>query len=374
MKKIIIFYASYGGGHLSAAKSMKECLENNYKDIEIHLVDCIEYISKSINKITTSTYKSITKNSPRLWKFVYNNAQKGFLSFFSNSANHFLASKLYKIFEEINPDVIISTHFFATQMTSYLKSKGKVNCTLATILTDFVPHDQWLVGNEFNDLFFVAHEKMKQELIAAGIPSNKIFATGIPVSNRFLKNYNKKEIFNSFGLNPNKKLILFFGGGEFGLGKENTVKVFKCLCENTDEYQIIAISGRNKKMKERFESLISSENKSNIKLFEYTNQVPEIMSVASLVVTKPGGLTSSESLASGLPMVIINPLPGQEDGNAEYIVSSGAGVWIKKDDNIEVLMNNLLNNEETLKNMQTQSQKVGKPNAAKNICEIILKD
>ena len=298
MKKIIIFYASYGGGHLSAARSIKEYIDNNFNDVETEIVDCIHYISKRIDKMTTSAYKYMAKNAPKLWGNVYNNSQKGFLAKFSNTANRFLASKLYHLFQEEKPDIVISTHPFGSQMTSYLKKKNKTKCILASILTDFAPHDQWLVGNEFIDYFFVAHEEMKYQLIDYGIPSFKVFATGIPVSSRFLRTYDKHEIFNFFKLNPNKKLILFFGGGEFGLGKERTINIFKYLCQNTDKYQIVAISGKNQKMKNSFENFVTEKNANDIKIFEYTDKIPELMHISSLVITKPGGLTSSESLAS----------------------------------------------------------------------------
>lgn len=288
MKKVIIFYASYGGGHLSAAKSIKEYIDNNFPDVQAELIDCINYISKRLDKITTSAYKCMAKNSPKLWGSIYNNSQKGILSKVSSSANRYLASKLYRLFEDKKPDIIISTHPFGSQMTSYLKKTGKVDCILASILTDFAPHDQWLVGNEFIDYLFVAHDGMKYSLIDSGIPESKIFATGIPVSNRFLKKYDRNEIFNSFELDSNKKVILFFGGGEFGLGKERTISIFKFLCQNTDKYQIVAISGKNQKMKKNFEELLTEKNKDSIKILEYTDKVPELMYISSLVITKPG--------------------------------------------------------------------------------------
>ena len=151
---------------------------------------------------------------------------------------------------------------------------------------------------------------MKEYLMSKNISESKIFATGIPISSRFLKKYNKKEILNEFGLNDNTKTILFFGGGEFGLGKTKTIQIFENLVKNFDNLQIIAIAGKNPKMKTAFENIVLNNNKQkDIKILEYTNQVPELMSVSDLVVSKPGGLTTSESLASGLPMIIINPIP-----------------------------------------------------------------
>ena len=189
-----------------------------------------------------------------------------------------------------------------------------------SIMTDFAPHDQWLVGSDFTDYFFVANDKMKNYLINKDIPENKIFVSGIPISNRFLKEYNKQEIFEKYKLSPEKRTILFFAGGEFGLGKSRTAEIFENFVKSDFDIQIIAIAGRNPKMKETFEEIVVKNNKSNsIRILEFTNEVPELMAISDLVVTKPGGLTTSESLASHLPMLVINPIPGQEEENAEFL-------------------------------------------------------
>ena len=372
MKNIIIFYASYGGGHLAAAKSLQEYININYPEYKTHLIDCVESISKPINYITTSVYKSICKNSPKLWAKIYNNSNKGFLGKFSSSVNHYLAKRLYKIISEINPDLIISVHPFSSQMTSILKKQNKINCKLATVLTDFEPHDQWLIGKEYTDYFFVAHNQMKYNLIDKEIDESKVFDTGIPVSIKFLKNYNKYEICKKLDLNPDKKTILFFGGGEFGLGKEKTLKVLKTLIDNINGYQIVAISGRNQKMKNKFEEFVTFENKDSIKIYEFTDHVPELMNISSFVVTKPGGLTSSESLASALPIIIINPLPGHEEANANYLESSGSAIWLKNMNDIEDTISFIINSPTKLQEMQSCAKKVSKPDACKDICKILL--
>lgn len=372
MKKIIVFYASYGGGHLSAARSIKDFIDNNYDEVETELIDCIEYISKPINSVTTYAYKWMGKNSPKLWGKVYNNSQNGLLGKFSSAANRYLASKLYKLFEEKKPDIIISAHPFSSQMTSYLKKIGKVNCTLATVLTDYESHEQWLIGHEYGDYFFVAQDGMVKELMDYGVSKSKITVSGIPISSRFLKTYNKDEVCTQFDLDSDKKVILFFGGGEFGLGKNRTLSIFKYLSQNTDKYQIVAISGRNPKMKKSFEELVNESNKEDIKIYEFTNMVPELMSISSLVITKPGGLTSTESLASGLPIIVINPLPGHEESNAAFLENNHAAVWIKNDNNIEDIISSVINNPDKLESMRKSSKALGKPNSCKTICETVL--
>ena len=373
MKKVIIFYASYGGGHLNAAKSIQECIINNYKDIDVELIDCMKYVNITIEKITTAAYREMAKKAPWVWGRIYADSQKGPLAHISSRSNKLMAIKLLKLLREKNPDLIISTHPFGSQMCSYLKRKQKITSKIATIMTDFAPHDQWLVGSDYTDYYFVAHNKMKQYLISKNINENKIFDTGIPISNRFLLNYNKNEIFSELGFTPAKKTILFFGGGEFGLGKTKTVEIFECFVKLFPDIQIIAVAGKNEKMKSAFSKIVEDEKRNNsIKVLEFTNKVPEFMSISDLVVTKPGGLTTSESLASSLPMVIINPIPGQEEENAEFLVENGIAIWIKKYDNPYEKLQNLFSDSKKLLTMKENTQKLSRKFSTQNICKILF--
>ena len=229
MKKILIFYASYGGGHLTAAKSIENYLKQNYSNTSIELIDCMKYINKPIEKITTAAYREMAKKLPWAWGKIYSDSQKGPLAHITTRSNKIMAIKLLRLLREKQPDLIISTHPFGSQMCSYLKRKEKIHAKIATIMTDFAPHDQWLIGKEYTDYYFVAHNKMKDYLKLQNIEDNKIFATGIPISSRFLEDFDTNSILKSFGLDPNKQTILFFAGGEFGLGKNQTINIFECI-------------------------------------------------------------------------------------------------------------------------------------------------
>ena len=375
--KVLIFYASYGGGHLNAAKSIEYCIKSNYKNIDVEMIDCMKYVNKTIEKVTTAAYREMAKKMPWAWGRIYSDSQKGPLAHISTRSNKIMAIKLLKLLREKKPDLIISTHPFGSQMCSYLKRKNKISSKIATIMTDFAPHDQWLVGHEFTDYYFVAHNKMKNYLISKGISESKIFVTGIPISEAFKENYNKKEIFNKYNLDENKFTILFFGGGEFGLGKTRTVQIFENFVKETinNNIQIIAISGKNPKMKEAFENIVTENNAlNNVKIIEFSNEIPKLMYISNLVVTKPGGLTTSESLASELPMVIINPIPGQEEENAEFLENTGIAVWIKKTNNSKEIIENLLNDKEKLAQMKENTKILAKQNSTQDICDILLKN
>lgn len=374
MKKILIFYASYGGGHLSAAKSIKAYIDENYEGYQTQMIDCVEYISKALDKITTGAYKEMAKKAPWAWKKVYYKSQEGFISKVSTASNKIMAVKMAKLFREYNPDIVISTHPFGSQMTAYLKKKQKTNCKLFTILTDFKSHDQWLIGSEHTDCFFVSNDLMRQSLIDSRIPENKVFATGIPISKRFMEKFNKDEIFNEFGLQPNKETILFFGGGAFGLGKQKTIDILNSLASSNHDIQVVAIAGKNLKLKKSFEDIVAKYKKENtIKVLPFTDKVPELMHIANLVITKPGGLTTSESLACSLPLIVINPIPGQEEENAEFLEKAGAAVWIKKNSNPDDIFKFIFENESILEKMSKNSANIAKPNSTKDICDICLK-
>lgn len=373
MKKILIFYGSYGGGHLSAAKNIRDYIEKNYSDSQVELVDCVEYVNKLFNKLTTKAYKDFSKNARWIWKHLYYDSESGSLSRICNTINRLMAIKLNRLIQEFQPDLIISTHPFSSQMCAILKEKGKLNCKVATILTDYAPHNQWLVKSEFIDYYFVAQQGMVDDLVSRGVNKDKIHVTGIPLSSRFLQSYNKQKILEDYGLTSDKNTILFFAGGEFGFGKDKTFNRLKAIIDNLPNLQVVAVAGRNEKMKERFDELVkTTRTESNVKILSFTNQVPELMSVSDLVITKPGGLTTTESLASGLPLIIIDPLPGQEEENAEFIENSGAGIWVKDSDNIESILLDIFNSPTKLEDMKSKARLIAKKNSTQNIVETLL--
>ncbi len=372
MKKILIFYGSYGGGHLSAARSINEYINENYPNIEVSMIDCIEYINKALNKITVKAYSEMAKNAHWVWKKIYYGSENGTLSKVNDSTQKLLSIKLNKLIQDYNPDLIISTHPFSSHMCAILKKKKKINSKIATIITDYAPHSQWLMYHQYINYFFIAHDGMKDSLLKSGIKEDQIKVTGIPLSNRFLSHYDKEKILSEFSLSPNKKTILFFAGGEQGFGKDKVFKIFQTLVEDFTDFQIIAISGKNEKIKKQFDELVSKNSSKNVIVLPYTDKIPELMSISDLVITKPGGLTTTESLASELPIIVINPIPGQEVENAEFLESKGVAVWIKKHDNIEEELYKVLNSESKLYSMKINARLLAKKNSTRDICEILL--
>ena len=174
-------------------------------------------------------------------------------------------------------------------------------------------------------------------------------------------------------MSENKDTVLFFAGGEFGLGKKSTFDIFENLAKNFNNIQIIAVAGKNKKMNHIFNDIVNKYQKQDsIKVLEFTNKVPELMSISKLVITKPGGITSSESLVSKLPLLIINPIPGQEEANAKYLEDNGYGIWLKKTDSVVDILNILLNNNDTINKLKNNIINSNNIAATKEICSIVL--
>ena len=296
--RVLIFYAKYGGGHFSAANAIKEEIEKEYSDAEIEMVDCMEYVNKVINKLSTRAYTQITKRVPKIWGTVYNHSNKGPIASISKNSNRLFAIKLNSLIKKINPDIIISTHPFSTQMCTFLKKHKKINVKIANVLTDYKSHEQWLVRHEYIDYIFVSNEEMRQNVINHGIPDGKVFAFGIPISGRFSKKYKRQEILKQFNLKENKKIILFFAGGKYGIATKNVYDLLEIFARDFKDIQVVAISGQNDKVFHKFNQIVEQYNsKENIKIIEFTDKVPELMSVSDLVITKPGGITTSESIA-----------------------------------------------------------------------------
>ena len=214
-KKVIIFYGSFGGGHLSAARALKSVLEDKY-NCYVELVDGLEYVAPILNKISVSFYNAISRNTPKLWGAFYNNANKdnSVTDIVLRQTLRWYRIRLYRIIKQVEPDQIICTHPFPAIMCAHIARKGKINMPISNILTDFEPHGLWYVLPEYLKYFFVPTEDMKKTLIEKGIKESQVHVTGIPINPIFCKDLTKDEIeetYKEFEIPKEKKNFIFFG-------------------------------------------------------------------------------------------------------------------------------------------------------------------
>ena len=229
----------------------------------------------------------------------------------------------------------------------------------------------WLEENKYIDKFMVATSEMKGDCVREyDVDESKIVVTGIPVSPKFSVSYDKAAILNELGLVDNKTTLLFFAGGGLGLGKSEGI--FEELVSSNYDFQIIAVTGKNEKQKARFEKIAASSYR-NVAVLGYTNRVPELMYASDFVITKPGGLTSTECLAMKRPMIIINPIPGQEEQNSIYFTNNGTALRTYKNEPIEHVLDIAVNNKKRVEQMIEMCGVIGKPNSSKDIANEVIK-
>lgn len=373
MKKIMILYASVGGGHFRAADGVRKYIEENYKDkYDIVMIDALNYTNKVVDKLVISSYVNMARYSPKLWSKIYQMGEDHYsVSNFSNAVQKLLSQKLFNLFKEKQPDIVISTHPFITEMVACLKKKGKTNAKLAVILTDYASHRFWEMKSEYVNLYFVANEEMRYTLIHNGITANKIHVTGIPIRPEFLKKQDKAAILKEFDLVEDKPIFLVFGGGAYGMSDASIL--FKSILDIQEDIQIIAISGKSEKTKEDFKKLALESNK-KVVILGFTDKIPALMSISDFVVSKPGGLTTTEILVSNVPFIIFNPVPGQEEENSNFLTNNGAAVRLWDLNKATPFLEQLLNDTFKIEHMKIMQKHIAKPNSTKDIVETVLKE
>jgi len=372
--KVLLLYAKVGNGHFKAAENIKLALQEVDENIEIDYEDGLEYSSALTNKLIIKGYASLARNMPKLWGTMYTRSDKQDLNAvgeINKMVNKALTIRLKKMLRIRRPDIIISTHPFVSHMCAYLKRKGKTSAKIISVMTDYGIHNMWLEENKNIDKFMVATDEMKNDCIREyGVEESKIVVTGIPVSKKFSQTFDKYEILKDLGLAQGKTTLLFFPGGGQGLGRSEGL--FEELVNSKYDFQLIVIAGKNEKLKAKFDSIAGKTNK-NITVLGYTDRVAELMSVSDFVITKPGGLTSTECLAMCKPMIIINAIPGQEEQNAIYFTNNGTAIRIYNNQPIEHVLDIAVNNKKRMEQMVEMCSIIGKPNASLEIANEVIK-
>lgn len=370
--KVLILYAKAGNGHFKAAEAIKEKLNEHYKDVEVIFEDGLEYSSRIANKIVVKGYANMTKLVPSMWGAIYAKAdttEKTTLNEISKLIHKGLTVRLKKLLREIKPDVIVSTHPFVSKTCAYLKKKKKTDAKIVTILTDYAVHNMWLEDNEYYDKILVATEEMKDDCKKIyGVDERKISVTGIPTSLKFSGKYDRQKSLKEYGL-EDKMTFLFFAGGGQGIGQSK--EIFEELLETDGDFQIVAVSGKNEKQKQKFETMIEKSDK-KVVVLGYTNDVPALMNMCDFVISKPGGLTSTECLVMNKPMLIINPIPGQEEQNAIYFTNNGTAIRAYDGEPLRHQINTLVKDKFRVNQLKEMCKRIARPNAVDDIVKNII--
>ncbi|PIQ89375.1 MAG: hypothetical protein COV72_03270 [Candidatus Omnitrophica bacterium CG11_big_fil_rev_8_21_14_0_20_42_13] len=357
--KILIVYATAGAGHKKAAEAVYQAAKQ--KKLDVKIIDILDYANPFFKYLYSCGYIFLIKNFSFLWRLIF---------YITHHSRSTLIRKIIAFFDSLNCgryfdflrqerfDLVISTHFMSTEMTSRLKDDLAMR--LVNVVTDYGVHRLWL--NLKTDKYLVASNFTRDILVSYGIAENIISVTGIPIDSKFSQNYDRVELSEKLGVSNNLFTILIMTGA-IGMGPiREIIEALK------NDNQLLVVCGSNKRLYAQLENISSP----NLKLFALVDNVYELMSVSDLIITKPGGMSVSESLTKSLPMIFFSIIPGQELVNAEIIQESGAGIILKDAGKIKDLVAEFRNNKEKLLNFKNNAGSLSHPDAAVKILDVSL--
>ena len=394
-KKVLIMSASTGGGHNRAAKAMKDEIEKKCIDgehITCEIIDSLKIVNGTMDKLISRGYEKSAKYTPKAWGGVYKLTESNLISrneFKDNPLTSLISRKLKKLIEVKKPDLIIGTHPFPMIALSTLKKHSQLSKNnelstftesfhkyyqnldippLITVLTDYTTHSAY-IQNEI-DYYIAGHEYVKELLIEDGIEAEKIKPYGIPVEKSFLTNRSRETVLSELNLDPNKFTVLLMGGS-FGAGSiKDTLSE---LISIDRDFQIIVITGRNKSLKEKLEKNLMSHEQSidkNICVLGFTDKMNDLLSAVDILVSKPGGLTTTESLLKEVPMIVPYFIPGQEEENLDFLSNCGASLRTSKKYTLSIILKVLIDNPDRIEMTKENIRSIKKLNASQDIAKL----
>lgn len=367
INRVLLLSASAGAGHVRAAQALERAFAISGVAREVRHVDTLDYTNKVFRKLYAQAYIEMVNSAPEVLGWLYDTLDTPW----RRERRRLVVDRLNtgpfrKLVREYNPDLIVCTHFLPAEIVSWLKAKGKLSCPQAIVVTDFDVHAMWLCHNY--EKYFVALDETKLHLEKLGIPAGKVEVTGIPIDPLFAEKKDRAALCAKHGLDPSRTTILMSAGG-FGVGPVE--HILQSLVEVQHPVEIVAICGKNEELRKRLSKVASKlpAGSNPVKVVGFTTEMDEYMAVAELIVGKPGGLTTSESLARGLVMVIVNPIPGQEERNSDHLLEEGAAI---RCNNLPVLahkIDRLLADRKRFAAMKAAVAKLAHPRAAFDIVE-----
>ncbi len=368
-RRVLLMYITKVSGHRQATVAIQQALRQLDPTIEAPAINGFGYTYPILEKIINKAYMSVIKRTPKVWDYLYDNPK---IVKNSQSIQNFLHKtsheKIAKLIQRYQPQAIVCTQAFPCGMVADYKISHNLDILIIGVLTDFSPHSYWI--NEGVDYYVVPSEEVKERLVAKGVAAKRVRVYGIPLRPRFTEPVDRIAIAENMGLDPKAPTILVMGGGQ-GLGPIK--KIVKSLGKMNMFVQIVVLSGVNKKILNSLRRYAATSDK-KILVFEFVNNVEELMEVANLIITKPGGMTTAESLTKGLPMVIVNPIPGQEMRNTDFLIQQGIGIRVHDVEDIGDEVEVLLRSPERLAAMRKAAMAHAKPHASLDIARLILMD
>jgi len=369
-KTILLLSVSAGAGHMRAAEAIRVHATDTLADVVVTHLDVMNYVTSGFRKLYTDFYIKLVNKAPTLWGYLYqvtNEAGKdSTMERVRRGIERLNTQALLKEIAEIQPDAIICTHFLPAEILSRLIRKNRLTCPVWVQVTDFDLHRMWV--HEQMAGYFAANEEVAFRMRAHGIAPDTIHVTGIPIMPAFSTPLDRTTCAREYGLDPQLPTILLMGGGA-GLGSLDTVA--ERLLALDGKFQLIVLAGKNAQALKALQEL-SLRHPGRLLPQGFTDKVERLMACSDLVITKPGGLTTSECLAMSLPMIVNAPIPGQEERNADYMLEQGVALKAFDAVTLEYRVSHLLNNPEKLRTMRSKAQALGRAHAARDVLRTVM--
>jgi len=368
--KIFIIHAPAGAGHKSATLAIKDAFDKANTGYDVRVIDSLQYANRFFRSSYVWGYNFMVSRAPFLWTFSFYFTDFKPLRPLIRSARRMInfinGHKLYSFIRKEKPDCIVATHFFATEIISNLKMSKLYDGKLITCVTDYGVHDFWISSQV--DIYVVASEYTKNELIDKGIQAERIRVLGIPVQEKFTKRLERPEAAEKLGLKEELFTVLIIGGG---LGVGPIPQMVETIAGTSEPFQLIVVCGRNEGLFKRIEE-IAKGSKIRIKPYGFTDKVNELMDASDVMISKPGGLSISEAMVKGVPMIVNTFIPGQEENNLMFLEKHGVGIRVKTVEETLEKLELLYRSRPTLEVMREKAKQLGKPSAASDIVLLVL--
>ncbi len=372
LNKVLVLSATSGNGHVKAAQAIEKAFLEKCCAAKVLHVDALEYASPFMRNLYAKTYLQMVNQAPTVLGWIYNETDEPWKAEGRRMAFDRLNTfPLARFINNYDPDLIVCTHFMPASIVSWLKAKGRITAPQAIVVTDFDFHAMWMCRNY--EHYFTALDETREHLIQLGAEPNRVSVTGIPIDPVFAQHKDAKAMRAKHGLSQDKAVIMLSAGG-FGVGRMQDI--LSGLEMMDTPAQVLALCGKNIKLKKDVAAFAAAHNgRSNVEFVPvgFTNEMDEYMAASDLLIGKPGGLTTSEALAKGLVMVIVNPIPGQEERNSDHLLEEGASIRCNNLPALAYKVDRLLADPKRLAAMRENVARLAHPQAANDIVDVLIK-
>lgn len=358
-------HVTTSSGHHHASRAIAQALRRLDPDCQVIDVDAFDYTSRFVRWSINRSYLSLIRHQPDVWEYLYDNPDvHRHVRHLRKLLHRYHVGKLRRFFETVQPHAVACTQAFPCGMVADFKKLQGLRVPLVGVLTDYAPHLYWLY--ETVDCYVVPAEEVKQRFVSYRIQEDRVRVHGIPVEPRFLDPVDPHAVFRQFGLDPALPVLLVMGGGGgFGPLQELMLSVDRI----PTRCQFVILAGTNRAL---LAWLRQQRFRHPVQPIGYVDSVPQLMSIATLILTKPGGLTTAEALAKHLPLLMISPIPGQEMCNARYLLSQGAAVQLESPAAAGEVVEALLREPARLQQLKQQTARISRPQSALQTARLLL--